>query len=235
MTGQNTSSAVMQQRHETHDSLDDFPTPPFATRALCEWLLSKDHPLYLRIAREPCANRGYMVAPLEQHFARVEAADVHDYGVGYPVVDYLFGLLPAPVDWTIINPPFRLASQFVERALETSTHGVALFVRSAFLEGGTRHADLFSKNPPSAILQFSERVVIHRSAMRRKGQKYSDRDGVLRSASTATSYCWIVWEFDKIMDPDRIGPVVPEFHWIPPCCDQLEEPGDYAPRGNIDV
>ena len=33
---QNRSSAVMQQRKEPHDSLDDFPTPPWATRALCE-------------------------------------------------------------------------------------------------------------------------------------------------------------------------------------------------------
>lgn len=35
---QNCSSAVMQQRSEPRDSLDDFPTPPWATRALCEWL-----------------------------------------------------------------------------------------------------------------------------------------------------------------------------------------------------
>jgi hypothetical protein len=35
---QNRSSAVMQQRSEPHDSLDDFPTPPWATRALCEFL-----------------------------------------------------------------------------------------------------------------------------------------------------------------------------------------------------
>ncbi len=38
MTGQNRSSAVMQQRSEPHDSLDDFPTPPWATRALCEYI-----------------------------------------------------------------------------------------------------------------------------------------------------------------------------------------------------
>jgi site-specific DNA-cytosine methylase len=38
MSGPNTSPAVMQQRHEPHNSLDDFPTPPWATRALCERL-----------------------------------------------------------------------------------------------------------------------------------------------------------------------------------------------------
>ncbi|MGH8525505.1 MAG: SAM-dependent methyltransferase, partial [Gammaproteobacteria bacterium] len=31
---QNTSHAVMAQRLEPKDSFDDFPTPPWATRAL---------------------------------------------------------------------------------------------------------------------------------------------------------------------------------------------------------
>ncbi len=33
---QNVSHAVMAQRHEKMDSLDDFPTPPWGTRALME-------------------------------------------------------------------------------------------------------------------------------------------------------------------------------------------------------
>lgn len=39
-SAQNRSSAVMQQRAEPHNSLDDFPTPPWATKAtqMClEW------------------------------------------------------------------------------------------------------------------------------------------------------------------------------------------------------
>ncbi|MCA0905143.1 phage portal protein [Ruegeria marisrubri] len=78
MRGQNTSSAVMQQRKEARDALDDFPTPPWATRAVCEWL-AKRHDLNSLVVREPCANRGYMVAPLSEYFASVEASDLHDY------------------------------------------------------------------------------------------------------------------------------------------------------------
>jgi hypothetical protein len=134
--GQNRSSAVMQQRKEPHDSLDDFPTPPFATRAVLEWmdangLISRHH-----VVREPCANRGYMVRPLEEYFTTVLPADIHDYGFGYPVDDYLFGPDQFGVDWTFMNPPFRLAQQFIERGLRTSKEGVAVIVRSAFLEGG---------------------------------------------------------------------------------------------------
>lgn len=229
MRGQNTSSAVMQQRQEARDALDDFPTPMWATRALCEWLTDDQHLLGHQLVREPCANRGYMAIPLKEYFSTVEAFDVHDYGVGYPVHDYLFGPLPDLVDWTVMNPPFRLAQQFIERALKTSKQGVAVFCRSAFLEGGQRFLDLFSKQPPSMILQFTERVVLHKGVMRQAGEKYwdaaaNDGEGKMRRASSATAYCWIIWE----------APVghTSGFDWIAPSRRRLERPGDYDVRGN---
>lgn len=205
---QNRSSAVMQSRAEPHDSLDDFPTPPWATRALCERLHDTSPPWGLTV-REPAANRGYMARPLAEYFTRVQASDIHDYGVGFDVDDYLFGPDPTPVDWTITNPPFRLAEQFIERALRTSAAGVAMIVRVAFLEGQGRHERLFSRCPPSAILQFTERVVMHRGRVTADG-------------STATAYAWLVW--------DRLfGQLVraPQFDWIAPCRKRLERPGDY--------
>lgn len=204
---QNTSSAVMQQRSEPHDSLDDFPTPPWATRALCEWLRLNWCDMISKMScREPAANRGHMVKPLREYFGAVEAADVHDYGAGFRVEDYLFpGNDIFPVDWTISNPPFKLAEQFIEKALATSNHGVAMIVRSAFLEGVGRHGRLFSKNPPSFVLQFTERVVMHKGKLTATG-------------STATAYCWLVW-----ID----GEYPTKFDWIAPCRKRLERAEDY--------
>lgn len=202
---QNRSSAVMQQRHEAHDSLDDFPTPPWATRALCEFLRTQGWQLEQCRAREPAANRGHMAAPLAEYFAHVEASDVHDYGAGFPVRDYLWGDIPDPVDWTITNPPFRLAEQFIERALASSTCGVAMIVRAAFLEGVGRHERLFSITPPAHVLQFSERVVMHKGKLAPEG-------------STATAYAWIIWAPPE--EDTRL-------HWIPPCRRALERAGDY--------
>lgn len=201
---QNTSSAVMQQRSEPHNSLDDFPTPPWATRALCEYFgFDKKDRL---TCREPSANRGHMVRPLREYFEEVEASDIHDYGAGFPVQDYIFGPLPTKVDWTISNPPFRMAEQFIARALETSREGVAMIVRSAFLEGVGRHTRLFSLHQPSHILQFSERVVMHKGKLSPKG-------------STATAYCWLVW---------AAGPWgVNQFDWLSPCRKRLERKSDY--------
>lgn len=206
---QNRSCAVMQQRREPHHSLDDFPTPPWATRALCEWLIRQSEDLASFSCREPAANRGHMVKPLAEYFRRVEASDVHDYGAGFAVRDFLFGPVPERTSWAITNPPFRLAEQFIERMAECSEFGFAVLVRTSFLEGVGRWDRLFRRNPPSHVLQFAERVVIHKGRLAPEG-------------STATSYCWLVWidggcgeEGDTLFD------------WIAPCRKQLERPGDY--------
>lgn len=235
MSGQNTSSAVMQQRSEARDALDDFPTPPWATRALCDWLKSRGNQLENCVVREPCANRGYMVGPLQEAFASVDAADVHDYGAGYPIRDYLFGEIPDKVEWTIKNPPFRLAQQFIERALRSSSRGIAVFCRMAFLEGQERHNTLFAKTPPSAILRFAERVVIHKGVMREPGSRYwdasaNDGEGKYRNASSATAYVWLVWEADRIVADDPAGHTA-EFVFLPPCRAKFERTGDYVTRG----
>lgn len=207
---QNRSSAVMQQRIEPHDSLDYFPTPPWATRALCEFL-SNQYPLNLLTAWEPACGEGDMAKPLAEYFEYVAASDVHDYGFG-AVEDFL---IDWPVlsgesrretpDFIISNPPFRLAEEFIQLGRDRSKIGVAMLLRTSFLEGQTRHADLFSKSPPTYILQFAERVPMFKGRL--------DPEG-----STATSYCWIIFEQ---------GNFITEFHWIPPCRKRLERDGDY--------
>lgn len=206
--GQNTSSAVMQQRKEPHDSLDDFPTPPWATRAACEFLIAKGVELSGASVREPCANRGFMVRPLSEYFNSVLPSDINDYGVGYPVQDYLFGLDDwfEPTEWTFMNPPFRLAAQFIDRALRLSTVGVAAIVRTAFLEGIERWETLFSVKPTWCIAVHVERVPMV------KGK-------VDPEAASATSYSWLFWRTDT---DERLPN-----DWIPPCRKRLEKPGDY--------
>ena len=137
MSPQNTSHAVMAQRHEPHDSLDDFPTPPWATRALCEQLNLRDHQEWT--AWEPACGRGDMARPLREYFKEVAASDIFDYGYG-TVDDFLFPrrTIRYDVDWIITNPPFRLAEQFALTALEDARTGVALLVRTQFLESSGR-------------------------------------------------------------------------------------------------
>ncbi|TXH10348.1 MAG: methyltransferase [Hyphomicrobiaceae bacterium] len=218
---QNTSNAVMQRRVEANDSLDDFPTPPWATRALCRFLIDGHYPwLKDQTVREPAANRGHMVRPLSEYFHDVIASDVHDYGVGYDVRDYLYGPPPDMVDWTITNPPFRLAHEFIERALATSRRGVAVIVRSAFLEGDKRHRELFSTTPPAYVLQLVDRCGMLKARLIKQGAPDPfnlDDQGEPRKASSATAYCWVVWMH---------GQHDTRFRWLSGRS-ELERDGDY--------
>src|SRR5262245_19322153 len=76
----NTSSAVVQQRTEAADGPDDFPTPPWATRAVIRKLLQPRGVDFAgKTAHEPTCNRGYMARPLAE-FMTVTTADIADYG-----------------------------------------------------------------------------------------------------------------------------------------------------------
>jgi hypothetical protein len=236
---QNTSSAVMQQRAEAHDSLDDFPTPPWATRALFEHVIIPNvgslprHGLKMQRCWEPCANRGYMYLPLKEYFAFVAATDIFDYGMGYYQHDFLMPYMPGPidatgVDWIITNPPFRLALDIIKRGIEVSRVGVAVLVRTSFEEGTDRYKRLFQQLQPSLMGAFTERVIIHKGILRDPSKQYwnpkgrnketGKKTGAWQKPSTATSYKWMVWI--RGMSPR------PQI-WIPPCRQQLERPGDY--------
>lgn len=220
------NSAFAAARHEPTDSLDDFPTPPWATRALRHELASRGLSIGALTIREPAANRGFMARPLAEAAGRVIASDIHDYGVGLPVQDYLVGVEP-DVDWTITNPPFNLAVDFIERGLEQSRFGVAIFQRTAFLEGQDRFEMLFDRHPPAHVFQFVERVALHRGVLRDPDETYFDaRTGTHRKPSTMASYAWFVWRKRRIFD-------APSLHWIRPCRQRFTRAGDYAVVGNL--
>lgn len=222
---QNKSHAVMAQRHEAHDSLDDFATPPYATRALPEHVLPPDLLKFWGCVWEPCCNRGYMARPLREYYPEVYATDIHDYGWdGMDAqADFLFPSTQAPgaVGFVVANPPFRLAEQFFQRAMQVSAAGCALLVRTSFLEGISRYNEMFKKHPPAITAIFTERVIMSRGAPRDPSKLYWDEAAQKwKRPSTATSYSWLVWMHGSQREP--------KLKWIPPCRKKLERPGDYA-------
>lgn len=205
---QNRSNAVMASRVEAHDSLDYFPTMPWGTRALCEKLDCPGERLSLMTVWEPACGTGDMARPLAEYFQTVIASDVHDYGFGVQG-DFLFPYPPRATkpDWIITNPPFRLGYAFAAHALLGAKRGVALLVRTAFLEGKDRHDRLFKPNPPQRVLQFVERLPMVKGRLS-------------KTASTATSYCWVVWRTDRKVKATAL-------EWIEPCRKRLEKDSDY--------
>lgn len=209
------STAVMARRVEPPDSLDLFATPPWATRALIEYVIDNESVPLLSDATvwEPAAGLGHMSEVLKEYFGRVLASDVFDYGCGHLVGSFVGDgqdVLPdQSANWIITNPPFRLSADFAERATGNGQAGVALLVRSVWAEGKDRYERLFNQNPPYVIAQFVERVPMV------KGRWDP-------AATTATSYAWFVWR------PSFFHPLVTRFMWIPPCRELLTKPDDIS-------
>lgn len=153
-----------------------------------------------------------MTRPLREYAHQSYASDVHDYCWGHAVHDFLMPFRPRDlqtVDWICANPPFRPAEQFVKRGLDIATVGVAMLVRSVFIESAGRYENLFRDTPPTIMAQFCERVPMVKG-------RYDPK------ASTATSYCWLVW-----LKSDSRN-VTTRLEWIPPCRKKLERPEDWA-------
>ena len=66
-----------------------------------------------------------------------------------------------PVNCDIVtNPPYKLATEFVTKALDTVTVGnkVCYFLKIQFLEGAKRYEELYKHNELKHVLVYSKRV-----------------------------------------------------------------------------
>jgi hypothetical protein len=202
---QNTTHAVMSRRIEPPDSLDFFPTPPWATRALLEHCID----VAVLPVWDPACGDGAMARVLGEYAGAVAASDVHDYGWDHVIHDFLLPFTPdgiAGTEWVITNPPFRLAAGFVDRGLAVAQRGVAMLVRTVFIESVGRYLDLFRDRPPAVMAQFTERVPMLKGRLS-------------KTASTATSYCWLIWTTEPAAHTRLV--------WLPPCRKRLERGSDY--------
>jgi hypothetical protein len=167
---------VMAQRREPPDSLDFFPTPPPATRAFFRHVLPALGIETIGGVWEPACGQGHMAAVIAEFTQEpVIASDVFDYGYGTAPHDFLYDDPLTKPSWVVTNPAFSIACEFTLRALELATEGVAMLVRTQWIEGVGRYEKLFRDRPPALYAPFVERVPMV------KGRWDPE-------ASTATSY-----------------------------------------------
>lgn len=222
----NGARAIMASRREADDSLDYFPTPPWATRALLVHVLGGvlGTGLAGMEVREPACGEGHIAGVLAEFGARVTATDIFDYGQddgdvrrsapGWAgALDWLGAEVEGlAADWVITNPPFGGRElDFILKALDRATVGVATFLRSQWIEGSSRYEALFSRRPPAIVAQFAERVPLVSGRW--------DPEAV-----SATAYCWMVW----LAEPTAPGAT--RLVWIPPGCRVALSRADDATR-----
>lgn len=135
---------------------------------------------------EPCCGMGHMVQGiLESGFkGTILATDLIDRGFGIGNLDFLSEKYPytEDVDNIIINPPFKLIEEFVNKSIEIAKNKVIVFARNQFAEGQSRYEKIFKNNPTTRIYQYVDRVAC---------AKCGDFNKTL---SSNMAFGWFIWD-----------------------------------------
>ncbi len=159
---------------------DFYATPPLAVRDLME-LEKFDKNIW-----EPACGLNHITNILIESGYNVRFSDIVDRSAEQNIEIYDF--LTNKDIWEgdiITNPPYKYASEFVEKALETVTEGhkVAMFLKLSFLETKKRY-ELFQKYPIKKIYVASNRLGCA------KNGEFNGKDNI----ASAVCYCWFIWE-----------------------------------------
>lgn len=163
---------------EERQNEDFYATDPRAIDILLE------HEKFYGKVWEPCCGQGHLSKRLIEMGYDVVSSDLFDRGYGEQGVDFL----RIDTCWTpniITNPPYILAQEFVEHAMEILPEAgkLAMFLKLTFLEGKKRK-EMFKKWPPRTVYVFSSRIHCAKNADFEK----------MRETGSAVAYCWYVWE-----------------------------------------
>ena len=160
---------------EERQKEDYYATPKIAT----EKLLKKE--TFKKNIWECAVGGGHISSVLEKQGYKVIKSDIIKRIPEAKIIDFMSyeGTYEGDI---ITNPPYKIATEFVEKALETVQEGnkIAMFLKLQFLEGQKRKI-LFEKNPPYKVLVFSKRVS---PAKNGDFEKYNNG---------AIAYAWFIW------------------------------------------
>ena len=135
---------------------------------------------------ECACGMGHLSKVLENKGYNVASSDLIDRGYGKVGLNFLSHegmiLKDAKID-ILTNPPYKYAKEFVEHSLDVLEDGYycIMFLKIQFLEGKDRR-NLFDKYPPKYVYVNSARQTC-----------YINGD-MSKKMSSATCYCWFVWE-----------------------------------------
>jgi predicted RNA methylase len=161
---------------------DYYATPPETTKAILEMELLEGSIL------EPCCGGGHISDVLYEYYpdSNIISYDLIDRGYERlnGVCDFL-EYNAHKVDNVLTNPPFKLAKEFIEKALSITHKKVIIFAKIQLLESAKRK-EMFKNTPLKTVYVFSERQNPWRngSAVDEKGKPW---------ASTMC-FAWFVWE-----------------------------------------
>lgn len=178
----------MSQRESGYERKDRdlYETPEWVTQALI------DHFTFSRSVWEPAAGSGKMSNILKKASYNVVETDIHPLNEEITKLDFLNCERLPDNTWAIItNPPYKHATEFIEKALDlTGNVGkVAMLLRTDFDHAKSRF-HLFRDHPAFACkLVLTKRIVWFEP---KKGEK---------GKSPSFNHAWYVWDWQRDKGP----------------------------------
>ena len=164
---------------------DYYATDPKSVKALF-----KAHKIKSKSFYEPCVGAGHISKVIRKKFkkATIFESDLVDRGCGTGGVNFLTDdvLNTKKVDWIVTNPPYKHALEFIDKSLELTKIGVAMFLKIQFLESQGRK-EWFKKKPPKYVYVFSKRQDPWRN-----GDELNPETG--KKWGSTMCFAWFVWE-----------------------------------------
>lgn len=192
--GQLSGGNTVTQRAE-HDF---YATDPAAVVGLLD-SLAKDGVCYsCKKCLEPCVGTGNIITACDVINVCQEWTylDIVDRGYPYTLIqNYLTWNTDEKFDFIITNPPYSLASEFVEKSMELlDDNGMCcMFLKLQFLEGAKRK-ELFEEYPPKYIYVFRNRMATWKNGFKKNpdtGKKWAE----------TICFAWFVWVKGSTTEP----------------------------------
>lgn len=173
---------------------DFYSTDP---RALQLFLRHYEQNLRGLMIWEPACGSGNLSKVLLQiPFCDVISTDLHDRGFGIAGVDFLQSDRLERVSCILTNPPYSLATEFIEHSLDVlPDNGLAIFLLNLnYITGKDRYKRVYSKGCLESLWVFPTRINCYKNDVRTKD-------------AGSVNYAWFVFrKTDK--------PITPTIHFI---------------------
>ena len=148
---------------------------------------------------EPACGEGHISKLLKEYYPTseiistdlIQRDDKFNIGV-QGNIDFLTYDYNRKFDNVITNPPFNLAQEFIERALQLSNNKVIMFAKIQLLEG-TKRREMFDNTPLKYVYVFSKRQNPLRNG--------SPTDEKGKPWASTMCFAWFVWEQGYISEP----------------------------------
>ena len=150
---------------------DAYPTPSWCTEVLMPQIAWGEQPRIL----EPCVGDGAILDVIRPVTESIEVCEIADPYC----IDFLTYQPSQRIDFIVTNPPFSMAQEFIEHALDLA-NCVIMLLPLGFYGSKERH-EWWTQYEPSAQFVLSRRPSFSRN-----------KDG--KWGTDSESYAWVCWD-----------------------------------------